>query len=397
MRVAFCTIVAKHNIALARVTARSFSAFHPEIPFFVFLIDENDGFLIEDAFAYLAELDPPDFARLRFQYNAQELAYASTPLILEHLLDLGYEVSCFVKQESMFFGHCKTAISQCASQAITLAASHISPVPTDLGPRRELTTLLSGVYNAGFIGVTDCTEARSFLTWWRDRLSDSCYLDVAEGLHFEQRWLDLVPSYFPNAGVIRDPGFNIGHWCLPDRIVRIEGDAITADGQACSLVRFSGYDFDHPERVTRHFDRLSVGTLGPAAKFFHSYHAALQAENYPTTRHWPYSYGFFSNAVPVPLIARRIYSSMKDGRQRFDDPLAVKPNKSFFRWLNDSDEPAKAKRPRLTRLWRAVYLQRPDVQKAFPDIDGVDRHAYVRWTAAQGTLEHGIDKAFICA
>lgn len=399
MRVAFCTIVAKRDIALARATARSFSAFHPEMPFFTLVIDANDGFFLEEVepftTLYLAELGAPDFAHLRFRYDAQQLAYASTPLLLGRLLDLGFEVCCFIKQESLFFGPCHAAIARCAAQAITLAAHHIAPTPGADGPRRELTTLLSGVYNSGFIGLSACDQARAFLAWWGDRLAEFCYRDVAEGLHFEQRWLDLVPCYFANSSVIRDAGFNVGHWRLPEQAVRIEDGAITVDGQPCSLVRFSGYDFDAPQRATRYFDRLSVEELGDAAQLFHAYRAALVAEDYPTTRHWPYSYAFFSNAVPVPPIAKQIYASLGEARGRFSDPLAAEPRRSFFRWLNGADEPNEAGRPQVTRLWRAIYRQRLDLQHAFPNIDGADKAGYLAWTASQGAAEHGVAAAFI--
>jgi hypothetical protein len=399
MRVAFCTIVAKRDIALARATARSFSTFHPEIPFFTLVIDANDGFFTEDAepftTLYLADLGAPDFAHLRFRYDAQQLAYAATPLLLGHLLGLGYEVCCFIKQESLFFGPCEAAIARCATQSVTLAAHHIAPTPGADGPRRELTTLLSGVYNSGFVAVSACDEAHAFLAWWGDRLAEHCVRDVAEGLHFEQRWLDLVPCYFANSGVIRDPGFNVGHWRLPEQAVRIAEGAITVDGQPCSLVRFSGYDFDAPERATRYFDRLSVEGLGDAAQLFRAYRAALVAEHYPTTRHWPYSYAFFSNAVPVPPIAKEIYRSLAEAQRRFSDPLAAEPRESFFRWLNGAEETDAPARPRLTRLWRAIYRERPDLQQSFPDIDGADRSAYVAWTGSQGAAELGVATAFI--
>jgi hypothetical protein len=398
MRVAFCTVATKPKIALARVTARSFAAFHPEVPFFCLLADKNDGFLTDTSepfkIVYLAELEIARRERLCFRYDAQELTFACAPLILEHLLELGYETVCFVKQESMFFGPCAGVIDFCARHSVTLCASHIEPVRAEDGSTRELTTLLSGVYNGGFVSVTNCTEARAFLAWWTERLSEYCYRDVSAGLHFDQRWLDLVPSYFPGFGVVREPGFNIGHWCLPDRRIEMNGGVATADGEPCSLVRFSGYDFDDPDRVTVYFDRLTVPDLGDAALFFRSYHAALQAEGFPRTRNWPFAYGFFSNAVPVPLIARRLYAGIEDWTA-FGDPFDAEPPHSLFRWLNSCGEPSAGAGPRISRLWRAVYASRPDVRATFGEIDGEGATEYLRWAETQGLREHDISPAFL--
>jgi hypothetical protein len=41
---AACTIVAKNYLSFARVLARSFHAHHPDLPFFVLLADEVDGY-----------------------------------------------------------------------------------------------------------------------------------------------------------------------------------------------------------------------------------------------------------------------------------------------------------------------------------------------------------------
>jgi hypothetical protein len=391
-------VATKPKIALARVTARSLAVFHPDIPFFCLLADKNDGFLTDGSepftTVYLADLKIADRERLCFRYDEQELTFACAPLILNHLLDLGYETVCFVKRESMFFGPCARVIDLCARHSVTLCISHISPVRAEDGPTRELMTLLSGVYNGGFLGVTHCTEARAFLAWWTERLSEHCHRDVSEGLHFDQRWLDLVPSYFPEFGIIREPGFNIGHWCLPDRCIEIDGGVVTADGEPCSLVRFSGYDFDNPDRVTVYFDRLSVSDLGAAALFFRSYQAALEAEDYSRTRHWPFAYGFFSNAVPVPLLARRLYAETENWAA-FGDPFDAEPAHSFFRWLNSSAGSEASGRPRVTRLWRAVYESRPDVRAAFGEIDGDGAEEYLRWTRAQGLREHDISPAFV--
>src|SRR5687768_10610129 len=102
---AACTIVAKNQFALARVLASSFRAHHPDVPFFVLLADEIDGWFDPERESFetipLSALDIPDSPRFRFRYAQQPLSYACTPFLLEHLLDRGFERVLFFKQEGM--------------------------------------------------------------------------------------------------------------------------------------------------------------------------------------------------------------------------------------------------------------------------------------------------------
>jgi hypothetical protein len=38
-------------------------------------------------------------------------------------------------------------------------------------------------------------------------------------MHYEQRWLDLVPALFGDVYVLLDPAYHVGHWNLRDRAV----------------------------------------------------------------------------------------------------------------------------------------------------------------------------------
>ena len=111
-------------------------------------------------------------------------------------------------------------------------------------------------------------------------MSGNCRHDVAEGLHYDQRWLDLVPAYFDDVHVFRDPAVNVAHWNLPDR-----------DLSTCLLFHFSGYDPDRPEVVTRYADRLQMSDLGQAEQLFTRYCRALLDAGWNDARDWPYAYG----------------------------------------------------------------------------------------------------------
>ncbi|HEX9941024.1 MAG TPA: hypothetical protein VGG03_03330 [Thermoanaerobaculia bacterium] len=396
--VAAGTIAAKSYLSLARVLADSFLERHPNVPFFVLLADEVDGCFEPAAERFrllrLTDLGVPRLERFRFQHPQQPLSYAATPYLLSHLLDRGFTRAVFFKQESLVLGDQAPVFALLDRYSIVLTPHLLAPLAGGERVTRELNILQSGVFNVGFLGVSNTATARRFLAWWQDRVYGHCRHAVAEGLHYEQRWIDLVPAFFEDVHVLRDPGFNVGHWNLPERHVEIRDGAVLVDGQPCRLFRFSGFDPEEPQAATKHSRRLTMANLGPAAAVFARYLSLLAAAGYHETRSWPYAYGCFDNGVAVPDVARQIYRELGEAVEAFGDPFRAAGSHSYFHWLNQPvDDPPDPSRT-VSRLWQAVYRQRPDVERAFPDLLGADRDGFLAWTASSGAREHGIPEPF---
>ncbi|HEV8471606.1 MAG TPA: hypothetical protein VGR82_02420 [Methylomirabilota bacterium] len=332
--IAVTTVFAKRHISLARVLAASLRRHHPDIPFFAVLADKIDGYFDPAAEPFqlvrLEELGIPRLHRLRFHYSQQELTYAVTPSVLRHLLDRGFARAAFLKQESLVLGDLTPVLGLLDRRSIVLTPHLLGPPTGKDGIARELNILQSGVYNVGFLGVSATAAARAFLAWWEERLFAHCRRDVPGGMHFEQRWLDLVPVFFADVAIVRDPGFNVGHWNMPER------------GAGASFVRFSGFDVERPQAVTRYSPRLSMDDIGPTAEIFRRYVTLLEAAAYHDSKSWPYAYDRFDNGAPVSAEARAMYRELGEAADRFGDPLVTDQPDSFFRWLAD---PARS-RPR---------------------------------------------------
>src|SRR5215210_1226635 len=370
---AACTIAAKARLPSARVVAASFAEHHPDVPFYVLLADEVEGCFDPAAEPYsligLGELELDDLRARCFRYAREQLSYALTPTVLRCLLARGFERVLFLKQESLVCGPLDDLLAQLDASAILLTPHLLER----LGAERELNILQSGVYNLGFLAVADRPAAHQFLAWWEGRLASDCRHAVAEGLHWEQRWVDLVPSLFADLGVLRDERVNVGHWNLPERSV-----------DDVRLFRFSGYEPDAPERATRYADRLAMGALNGASEWFGRYRGALLDSGWEAARGWPYAFDRFADGSPVPAIARRLHDEL--GRERFADPFAVGPG-SFAAWLR---EPVDMRWPALSRLWLAVHERRVDLQDAYPDPLGADRFDFARWTRHTGAAQLGL-------
>lgn len=393
------TIVAKNYFSFARVLANSFLSFHPHVPFFVLLADEEEGCFTPATEPFrllrLDDLAIPHLRRCRFHYSQQELTYAATPYLLHHLLEEGFSRVAFLKQESLVLGDLAPIFAWLDRRSIVLTPHLLAPLTGQGGAARALNILLSGVYNVGFLGISDTSIARQFLLWWQERMFSQCRHAVGQGLHYEQRWLDLVPAYFADVQILRDPGFIVGHWNLPERDVRLVNNAVLVNGQPCRFFRFSGFNPDQPQAVTRYSPRLTLANVGPATTLFQRYRSLLEAAGYYQTKAWPYAYGRFDNGVPIPDLARQLYRELGDAAESFGDPFQATPPHSYFRWLNEPSPDLPKGCQTVNRLWQAVYQRRPDVQRAFPDLFGADHRTFLDWTEQSGLKEHGIPAEFL--
>jgi len=396
--VAVATIVAKPYLSFARALADSFRRIHPDIPFVVLLADETGGYFDPSGESFqvlrLAELGVPRLERFRFQHGQQPLTYASTPFLLAHLTRSGFDRVVFIKQESLVLGDLTPLFDILRRASIVLTPHLVSPLTRADRIERELNILQSGTFNVGILGVAATAVAGRFLAWWQDRVHAHCRHAVADGWHYEQRWLDLVPGFFEDVHVLRDPAFNVGHWNLPERVISIDGERVLVNGQPCRLFRFSGYDPERPRSLTRYSSRLTAQNAGPAFHLFDRFRAALERHGYHETKSWPFAYGTFDNGAPVPDVARSLFAEMGDAVDRFGDPLHTGPG-SYFAWLNEGIDDAPERPRAVTRLWHAVYRARPDLQRAFPDVLGADRDAFLAWTASSGIGEHQLSEHFL--
>lgn len=333
------TIVSMRYLALARVTGHSFKQHNPDADFYILLADEPvaDAFVPADTifrFLHVSELalDAPE--SVFFKYSELELSYALTPTVIKHLLNKGYAGVLFLKQETLVIGDLGAVISHLDSSSVLLTPHLLAPIRHKNGVEWELNVLQAGIFNGGFIGFADNLEARTFLDWWEDKTLESCVREVENGLHFEQRWLDFVPSFVSSYMIIRDPGINVGHWNLLDRDISVCDGQVFAQGVACRVFRFSGYDPASPELLTKYNKELSIDKIGDAAQVLRHYQTMLDDAGYVHTMRLSYTFDRFDNGVQITDEMRKIYRELGANASRFGNPFQTNHADNFYHWLS---------------------------------------------------------------
>ena len=372
------TIASKRYIANARVTAESFRRHHPDIPFILLLTDVIDGYLdpCEEPFEILTldALCLPDLHQFIFQYTELETSYAATPFLLDGLLAAGFERVVFLKQETLVLGSLADLIGDLGSHSFFVTPHLLVPPDPAVAAEAELEVLRAGVFNGGILGASDTPETRSFLAWWMERTYCNCYRLVDSGLHFEQRWLNFLPTLVSDTLIVRDPGVNLGHWNLVARDVRAQKGNFTARGAPLRVFRFSGFDPERPQHVSRYSD-LEVRETGAASEIFRTYHSMLVEAGYHQVKAWPYAYGSFDNGVRIPDIARRIYRDLNDDTASFSDPRRnAETDGSFYHWLR---QPASGSR--VSNLWQTIYDREPAGRLNFRRVEDLAGEGFIAW------------------
>ncbi|MGE0639754.1 MAG: hypothetical protein AB7G12_00755 [Thermoanaerobaculia bacterium] len=393
---AICLTVGRQFRAAASLLIRSLRRHHPEVAIVVLASRRVElERSIEDTVRRI-DLEPIAQSRsgLGFRYGERALAIALKPQLLLQVLETGCSAAIHLDADMLALAPLDELFAFVDRHAVTLTPHSLSPQP-DSDNRRELGLLRSGVFNGGVIGVTARPAAVRFLEWWRDHLEGDCRLAPAEGLHDDQRWLDLVPGAFEGVGICRDPGVNMAYWNLRERGLVLAGDGWrTGDGGVAKLAHFSGFDANRPDVVTRHDPTITVDNLGVDPRLFREYANWLQQEKESLGPAAEYEFERFTNGVPIPAVAREIFHRLGDGASVFGDPFRTDGESSYFDWLR---APATADGTERfpSRLWIEIWNRRRDLQIAFPEPAGAQRENFLHWARTSGRTEHQIDPVFL--
>jgi len=374
-----CTVIARNYLAHARVLARSFAAQHDGERIAVLVIDDVEGAIrgSDEPFDVLTPgdlaLDRDEFLRMAAIYEITELATALKPWVLQALLDGGTDVAMYLDPDMVVTAPlgALTDAAKASVDGIALTPHRLTPVPQDGRRPAETELLRSGVFNLGFIAVTDA--ARPFLAWWQSRLRRDCLINPDLGYFVDQRWIDEVPALWQPT-IVRDPAYNVAYWNADER---------SLDGVA--LLHFSGFDPHVPHLLTRNTadtPRVLLSEHPELAGKAAAYAEALEAAGLETSRKTPYGFALASNGYALDRRSRHRY---KEGLQQWTDngwlepPSPFSAGEAFVDWLR---QVAPGNAARVSRYLVSVWHERPDLKAIYPSLSEPD--GFLGWV-----VEHG--------
>lgn len=382
-----CTTVAKNYVAHARVLTESFKEHHPDGTCYTLLVDETEGYIdpASEPFEVVtpADLGIEDFDRRAETYSVYELSMSMKPQLLSYLLnERGMERITFVDPDIRVYDRLDRLEELAREYELVLTPQITSPIPRDGKKPTDEHVLLTGAYNAGLISVERGAHTDGLLGWWSDRLKTGSVVAPELGHFGDQRWMDLFPSLMPSCYILRDPGYNVANWNLHYRNLTVEEDRYYVNGQPLKCFHFSHFDPDRRELFSTYQDRIRLRRGTALARICDEYADALIAHGYEEAKNWPYSYGTLPNGLELDPFMRRLYREGLESGELEGSIFTPEGADRFVAWL---DEPAPVGgKHGITRYLYGVYIGRPGLRQRFPNLDGPDGAAFIKWASRRG-------------
>jgi hypothetical protein len=343
------TSAAAGYLPKARVLARSIKKPCPTAHVCLLLaeckpIELPVGMVEFDEVVTLEDLAIPDLKSWMFEHSLVELCTAIKGRFLEQLLEREDCESAFYFDPDIVVCCALDELAARFDAGSILLTPHLTAPDDGLEAilDNEVAALKHGVYNLGFLGVRADTAGRRFARWWWNRLRDLCFDDIPGGLFTDQRWVDLVPAFFPEAAIVRDPTWNVATWNLGHR--RVTGnlrEGLTVDGKPLKFYHFSGFDSGAQLAMLRKY-----GSDMPALfelRDWYQQNCVALGEQSDGSQHWRYDH--FANGETIQSKHRWLYRQRSDLRSAFPDPYATADiNHSYYDWyrVNHAEQPPAA-------------------------------------------------------
>lgn len=385
----FFTICARNYAAHAATLAESIRKQHPGSRVSVWLLAEGPipGCLSNIETHDVREYLPPKtYAKLRLCYDVVEFCTAIKPFIFQQLFANGSDRVVFLDPDIYLFNPLEDVDRLFDENAIGVLTPHsLTPLPPSDGGTDDFVFLQSGVFNLGFCALRKSERTDEFLDWWWGWLQTHASRDLRTGLFTDQKWLGLVPAYWPEIAVSRDPALNAAFWNLHERSLGKDATGKwTVAGKELGFFHFSGYDPKVPDRLTKYeHQKRYIPTRGSLLRELLDFYASrLQANgisNVPEITYLPF--GFSDGILPDP-VAIEIAKDLVDLGEDVEKLNLI---------AHLSDVAPKATYPRYIEK---LFQMRPDVSIAFK---GQNSESIVNWMLEYGVAELKLNKHFINA
>jgi glycosyltransferase involved in cell wall biosynthesis len=390
------TIVAKNYLAHARALMESVSEQMPEARRVVFLVDRPEGYVEaeDEAFELVTAeaLGLPQGRWFFFKYSVLEAATAIKPWCIEWLWSRGEERLFYVDPDIVMFGRLSEAEAGLES-GLVLTPHLLRPQADDEQPN-EIDILRSGVYNLGFLGIRKTEATERLVRWWKRRLTEYCRSDQDQGLFVDQRWMDLAPAFVPGAMVLGHAGYNVAYWNLKER--RLGEGGLLESGEALRFFHFSGFDPRRPRVVSKHQTRVDWQDLNEAEqRLFEGYAERLLGQGFLTCQKWPYDYGYWPGGMRIYDGFRRIWWEAPAVAQGIEDPFSEAGRDAILGYWFTGVRDREGRNSGVPRWIYDLYLERPDVMGALPDLFERDREDVLYWSWKFAPTDHQLPDEYV--
>ena len=336
------TICAKNYLAQALTLRESFLKHNPSLNFFIFLADKIDGVEDVDGVVALDKSWISDWVNMAFKYDVIEFNTSIKPFCFGKLFKEGYEKVIYLDPD-IYVTRPLDYIYECLNNKSVVLTPHYCDIEEHFdGAVSEETFNKVGIYNLGFCALKNDKVGQEIAKWWQNRLQYKCYSQSSEGLFVDQKWMDYIPGFFPDATCVSSHhGMNVAIWNLHERELFIDdrqGYMIrrkkTGDEFSLLFFHFSGFDPFETSVINRRHPQFNVTTYPSFKPIIEEYRERVYANGYDRFSKMTYGFNhYFDGSVITPL-QRRIFRVYLNEHKVEFNPFEI--NTPFYKILKNS-------------------------------------------------------------
>ncbi len=343
---AICTISSSNYFAQAKTLLHSIASLHPDCDLYYLLADEPSNEIPSEKWfscVLLEELSIPNLQSMTFVYEITELNTAVKPFLLSFLLKKGYQKVIYLDPDILVYGRLDVALNALDANSIALTPHglHPAPAPTSFLDKVqwEQNMTYTGMFNLGFIGISNTPETFEFLEWWKARCQYLCFLEPNLGIFVDQKWAELSLVFWKNVYIVRDPGYNVSIWNFHERV---RDNRLLGERENLTFFHYSSIEIKNPDLISKHDKSLGFEHYPMLARLFAEYRKSVMENGYDRYSPIPYAFDHFANGQKIDLLERRLYAMVAD--QYPHDPF-TDTRKAFYRNARNCASLVKMKPP----------------------------------------------------
>jgi hypothetical protein len=284
------TLCSNNYISQARVLAESWGKYHPEIPFYIILVDRIDASVDygNERGTFIVEIEKLRITALPYlarKYNIIELNVAVKPHAFEYLFEVvGARRVLYLDPDILVTGRFTTALNALTMRDCLLTPHILTPIREINNGPNDYHILTCGVYNLGFLGLRRCDPVKRFLTWWKARMAVYAFKDQSKGLFYDQVWFNYAHVFLRRAEILRHPGYNVANWNLHERRLSLRGKRIMVNERwPLIFFHFSHFKADDTTRLASYNARAESKIKGALRRLCADYRRAMTAKGFHKT------------------------------------------------------------------------------------------------------------------
>lgn len=280
MNIAF-TICSNNYLAHAKTVGDSFLQFHPEFKFVIGLVDEVDNSIDYSQFStfeiiLLKDLKLSNLDLLVQKFNITELNTSVKPSFFKYFFEvLNASSVIYIDPDILVLSRFTEVVEMLKLTNIIITPHILTPVDDDFAPT-DYHTLRGGVFNLGFLALSNYSKVKVFLDWWDARVIKYGFADFTKNMFYDQIWINYVPAFYDNYSILKHPGYNMSNWNLHERHLTFsDGNFVVNNNHPLRFFHFSSYDHTKPSIICAYQTRYNFDNRKDLTELFEKYQKLL--------------------------------------------------------------------------------------------------------------------------